>query len=357
MNDLTLVLPIKGREFYSRRLLAYLYEIECPFPLVIADGGEKDSRIQKSIESNYYDGLKIEYLRFPYDKTVQDFYGKVARSLLAVETPLCMVIDNDDFFTINGIKSCIDFLNKNRDFCSARGGKTGVHIGERGIEERSPMYTEFPESITGDTSAERIHSQATRFHSNWHNVIRTQSAQMNWSILWYLSPSNLRFCDQMIGFLSIIWGDGMRDNSFCHIIHEHGTPRVEGGERHIHFPDQNTWIRQGEWPENFAKMTDGIAFAMSMCDGEDFDVCRDHFRKCYIEMYPPRVDAVDLLVSKIDESKKYCDDSRLRDLQTIVGSLNPFNIDLPEQYYFLEDTYSLCEEEIDNLQGFLRTMS
>ena len=91
MDNLTLVLPLKDREFYSRRLLGYLDEICCPYPLIIADGGAKDSKIQQSIESNYYDNLEYEYIRFPYDSSPQQFYGKIANSLLKVETPLAMI--------------------------------------------------------------------------------------------------------------------------------------------------------------------------------------------------------------------------------------------------------------------------
>ena len=359
MSDLTLVLPIKDREFYSRRLLAYLDEIRCPYPIIIADGGAKDSRIQKLLEDDYYDNIKCEYLRCPYDEDVSNFYEKMAKAMLDVETPLSMVIDNDDFFTINGIDYCIEFLRKNNDFVSARGAMTGVHIyGDKGIEEREDMYTEFPDPIIGDTAQERINKQATHFHGNWHNVVRTEALQLNWSLMWYFSPENLRFCEQIIGFLNVVWGDGLRDNSFCHIVHQHQTPRVIKSHREFHFPpDQNEWINQKGWSRDFGAMTDAIAFAISACDGIDFEDSREEFRKSYTEMYIPRVSDKDFLISRIDESKKYCSDERIENFANITRSINPFEMGNIETKIIPQDIHRACEDEMSSLQNFLRTMS
>ena len=74
-------------------------------------------------------------------------------------------------------------------------------------------------------------------------------------------------------------------------------------------------------------------------------------------MYIPRVSDKDFLISRIDESKKYCNDERIENFANITRSINPFEMGNIETKIIPQDIHRACEDEMSSLQNFLRTMS
>ena len=65
-NDISLIIPIKGREEFTFRILSYLYLSQFPYKIFISDGSINKSE-NKKIISLFKSKLNIEYLNFPYD--------------------------------------------------------------------------------------------------------------------------------------------------------------------------------------------------------------------------------------------------------------------------------------------------
>ena len=284
--------------------MSHFNKIKCDAKILLADGG-KDIRLENNLRNKTnYRNLDYTYIRYPYDNKLTDYYSKMKKSALQVKTPFVLCIDNDDLIVPEGLEKSLQFLKNNKNYIASRGVLQGFSCNNitTPSDYQGDMFTEFPNDITGDTAAERFIDQSLHFHTNSHNIMKREHLILEASIVDRLQMTNLRFVEQLRGFLNVLWGNCHRgqDN---YLLHQHGTPRVDGGKDQ--FPDQNSWIRQNDWSKNFAKMTDGIAAGISIYDSLDLSKSREIVRKYYTEMYKKRVSNHSLLVELIDESQQY----------------------------------------------------
>ncbi len=119
---LTIVLTLKDRSPFTYRWMRWMQENKCPFKILIADGGE-DAEVEKHLQDHSnYPNLNYEYIRYPYDQTISDFFRKHADIVSKVTTKyMIMQADNDDFFCMDGIRQSLQFLEENDDFFGCGG--------------------------------------------------------------------------------------------------------------------------------------------------------------------------------------------------------------------------------------------
>jgi len=279
--------------------MSYLNGIPCPFRILIADGGE-DEEIQTTLE-NYdnYPNISYEYIRYPYDKNLTKFHNKLEDVTKRVRTPYAMMADNDDQIVMEGIYKSIEFLENNPDYCCSRGNVISYSEGDfsgRGIN----LYSDYPEDITGSTAQERLLNMCTKYHSNWHNVIRTNHLLATFKLLNMANVRDFRFLAQSPTFFNALWGNEHRED-YEFLMHGAGSPRTSPP---FSFPPQHGWIRKEGWIENLARLTDMVSVGLSAVDGIDIAVARDLFCDYYTILYTPRVPHdIDILEQNIEASK------------------------------------------------------
>ena len=103
-SKISLIIPIKGREEFTFRILSYLDSIKYPFKIYISDGSHNKKENIKIIKS-FKSSLNIQYLSFKYDKNYQYFLNKIYKTLKLIKSKYVMLLPNDDFINLN-------FLNK-----------------------------------------------------------------------------------------------------------------------------------------------------------------------------------------------------------------------------------------------------
>ena len=305
MEDLTILITLKDRSSYTYRLMRHLNETKCPFKILLADGGA-DKNLEDNLRNRVnYPNVNYRYVRYPYDEDFPTYYSKMKNSALEVDTPYVLAIDNDDLICAEGVQKSIDFLKDNPNYVASRGALQGFscdHIPGPN-EYGAKMYSEFPDDITGDSACERIIDQSNHFHGNWHSVMYTNHLVATTTLIEEFNPTNLRFVEQLYGFLNVVWGNSNREE-YDYLYHQHGTPRVDGGDNQ--FPAQDAWIVETDWPKNLAKMIDAITVGVIAQDNlhqANINSVRSLITKHYREMYYKRVTNRDLLDTKIDNSK------------------------------------------------------
>lgn len=310
MEDLTILITLKDRSSYTYRLMSHFNETKCPFKVLLADGGA-DKNLEDNLRNHInYPDVDYRYIRYPYDKTLNDYYNKMKASALAVDTPFVVCIDNDDLTVDTGMQKSVDFLKSNSNYAASRGVLQGFtyHMADRPsspIERQGNMYSEFPDDITGENACERIIDQSSHFHGNWHSVMYSNHLVTTTTLIEEFSPSNLRFVEQLYGFLNVVWGNSNREQ-YEYLLHQHGTPRVEGGDGQ--FPAQDAWIVETDWSKNLAKMIDAITVGIMAQDNlhqTKINSVRNLITKHYKAMYYKRVADRELLNTQIDNSKDY----------------------------------------------------
>tara|TARA_R110000744_G_scaffold13677_6_gene39582 strand:- start:10290 stop:11369 length:1080 start_codon:yes stop_codon:yes gene_type:complete len=331
-NNFSILLPLKDRSAYTLRFLSYLNWIQFPYKVIIADGG-KDERIPEILSrKENFPALEYEYIRYPYDATVASFYKKMADAVSRIESATVAVLDNDDFIISEGIYKCLKILKESSGISSARGAINQISISQDvfgTLQVAENMYTAFPNSISDPTAAGRLKDQTAHFHGNWHNITRSNHVKACWEMINEVSPSNMRFTEQLTGYLNAIWGDGHRSD-FYWLLHQQGQRiETEGGSLADHYPAQQIWINSDYWLEDFKKMTEVIGVSISEYDDISVEEGMSLFRK----IYPLKLPGLnDLLEKRIKESELLgYDEQRIQNLIKITQHNKVREIQLIDQ--------------------------
>ena len=308
--DCTILIPLKDRPRCTKKLMHFLNKNKFPYKIIIADGGKNKGIEKRLLNKENYKNLDYEYIRYPFDASLENFYEKMSDSVERIKTSNACLMDNDDLIYIDGIKRCLTILEES-SFSSARGS-----IMEKGKN----IYNTYPQSIIQNNAIERMKDQTIHFHGNWHNVSRTKHIVATWKLIEKVRPKNFRFVEQIIGYLLTIWGNSYRGE--FHYIERYSSERIEtsDGKLSNHFPSQEKWIKSDYWPVEFNKLAEVIAVATSYLDNIDI---RESIR-LFCETYPLKTpDLKDLLKSRIDEASKIgYDFNRISEMYQILSSLN-----------------------------------
>jgi glycosyltransferase domain-containing protein len=118
---LTLILPVYGRDDFTKRFVRYCQYNKCPFHIIIGNGKPNKKNINFFQNSKNFRGLSYEYHQFE-DKNFYDFYSKMHKLATLVKTKYAMQVDNDDFVIFSGLSKMLDQLDKSSNlYISGKG--------------------------------------------------------------------------------------------------------------------------------------------------------------------------------------------------------------------------------------------
>ena len=137
LADLTIVIPTYGRPDYVRRQVDFW--TGSPARIVIADGSPSPlSFAPKSVSTN------ITYIH-----SDGDFHSRMLRLADEVSTKFVAVLGDDDFFSPDGLRACINRLGADPTLigCVGRSIRFFFQDGRVLAEQRDPESAEFPSSV------------------------------------------------------------------------------------------------------------------------------------------------------------------------------------------------------------------
>ena len=189
---LTIVLTIKDRAPFTYRWMKYMNDMRCPYKILIADGG-KDTNLEKHLlDHKNYPDLNYEYIRYPYDATMNDYYMKLMDVVSRVKSEYVLLADDDDFYLLERIPELIEFLDTHKDYVGARGMLINLTtFGRNAKPSRVPAdnrYLAFAieaasiEDPDPYNRVEKLCNDMSKcdYYSNWYSVFRTASFQNTW---------------------------------------------------------------------------------------------------------------------------------------------------------------------------------
>ena len=162
-NQLTIILTLKDRSEFTYRWIQYMNESKCPYLILIADGGS-DTKVQEHLQNTEnYPFLRYEYIRYPEDSILIDYYKKLQSVVSKVKTEYILFADNDDFICVENIKECIHFLNKDSEYVSCGGRLINLYLYENSaLSNRSKgdkyiaRYLNVDKTISHQKAEERV---------------------------------------------------------------------------------------------------------------------------------------------------------------------------------------------------------
>ena len=280
-DHLTILLPLKDRVAFTRRWLSYAASTLQQFRILIADGGS-DPTVAGLVEERKSEGLKIEYLRYPFDSDYAAFYAKLADALSRVTTPFVVMADNDDLFIPQGLTRAVEFLLANPDHVACGGQCAVFWIG--GLPASNDRDTTYGDAIEWKVSSQfssdvaataqrRLRERCLGANDVFYAVHRTELLRSHFEKLRDCNPRDLFLMEQLIMFLTAIAGK-TRQLDLLYIARQQDSPGSSGGAHQDRFGDWFDRMLVPTWSEDFTRFVECSADALARADGIPFAEAR-----------------------------------------------------------------------------------
>jgi glycosyltransferase domain-containing protein len=114
MKKLTIIIPTNNRPEFIRRSVRYWNNYN--FPIIIADGSSNSQKKWMDLNAN----KNIEYFhkKIPFPKRLS-----IAAKL--IKTKYTILLCDDEFYAVDSLKKCVNFLELNNDFVAVNGRAIG----------------------------------------------------------------------------------------------------------------------------------------------------------------------------------------------------------------------------------------
>ena len=253
-DKLTIIIPLKGRDYATKRILDNMSSDNIPFKILLADGSGQDKSDLCSNEQ--YPNLDISYIDFGEDKTVHDFMHKLYRASCMVDTPFTVLIDNDDIVSLDGLCTAVEFLTNNEEYVSFRGA-----LLERGTNDN---YHTNKDSIVNDNILDRVSVDLVGKDAAWQDVTRTNIVQKLYELLFKSGTEDLMLTFTIDASFRLIYGKNHRDFNCPLVYHIHGDSLVMGRSDWFGYKG---WFKSQHINETLGLYVSTIANGMNKKDG------------------------------------------------------------------------------------------
>ncbi|MDR1366211.1 MAG: TIGR00180 family glycosyltransferase [Holosporales bacterium] len=179
---LTLLVFLKDRFAFTKRLCAYLQDINYPYHVIFADGSGSDDHKKYFGENRF--SFSYEYKKYPVDKDIYAYAKKARLASALVKTPYVMLCDNDDFPIVSGQDAALGFLENHSDYIGCNGRVRGL-ILDPDASKPAGRYIfwkkyycndmDFPVRVDQASAVERITAWQPSCCSLWYSVFRTEA--------------------------------------------------------------------------------------------------------------------------------------------------------------------------------------
>ena len=170
----TIVMPVKDRPEFLKRSLDFLTSQGFEGQIVIPDGSSKAMSFENKQIVDSQKEIKIVYV---YTADIGENMGwwiEMYQGLKDVEFKYSLLCPDDDFFFLDEIDYCLDFLENNGDYISAKGRFVWIshqyekETGQRRIQfDNMPMY-----SFTEPVVEHRIVGMFNRYCHGFYDIVR-----------------------------------------------------------------------------------------------------------------------------------------------------------------------------------------
>lgn len=271
-DSLTILMPLKGRDSFTKKILKHSTQLGIPFKILVADGGNVDN--SSWINKDYYPSLNIEYHYFGVDSSIHRFMVKMNKACSLITSPLTIMVDNDDFVSLEGLKRGINFLSKNDDYISFRQNVCSVnHRKSNNALYRAP-------SITGVDPFDRMIEGLSGKNSCWVDTIRTHALQRFFEVMDKSNTQDLQLILRMNTCWHLIYGKSYRGISKPYYFHVSGHSLVQNKGIYSKYKD---WPKNGEFNKSIAISLSLVGKYFEIVENQDLDTVKEKFCKLFLK--------------------------------------------------------------------------
>ena len=265
--DLTILLPLKDWEMFTRRWLAYAATVRLQCRILIADGGVNPIDAEVIAEARER-GLDIDYLRYPVDIDYLTYYTKLADAAARVTTPLVVMVDNDDFVIPDGLQRAVRFLRDHPTYVACGGQCAAFWMP--GVEESIKLHGDRVEwkyssrswDDGGETAEQRLRERSLGANDVFYSVHRTPLLRSYLTAVRDCNPRDLFLLAELVRVLTAIAGKTRQLETLC-LARQQESPGSSGGAHEREFGNWYERMLVPTWSEDFVRFVDAAATALA----------------------------------------------------------------------------------------------
>ena len=287
-SRLTILLPLKGRPLHTLRFFWDAERRRLPYKFLVADG-EVHPAIAAVFERarTVFPHLDVDYVRFPDDVGLPQFFAKMAAAARMVPTPYVMQADNDDFLVKSGLDHSIEWLSAHADFASYGGGIGGFSLDRHGAAlptvAGAPDHVTFrygpnylPRDLSAPAAAERVR-QGFNAHALYYHVFRADVLANILAELQALNFSDSEIHETFFCMRALSLGKSRLDGTVMSYFRQMGTSGAHRGG------DWVSHLLRSRFTADFDAMAAAIASAVARTDGGDAKTVAEDIRNLYAD--------------------------------------------------------------------------
>ena len=211
INKITIILPLLDKEEYTKTWIDT--NITSEFEYIIADGSSNN---KNQLIFEKYNFPNVNYIKYSYDKNTVDWINKMADSALKSKTDYTMTVDNDDFLNFEGIKKCIQTLEKNKEYDIASGNihfVRSVNNSKKNVCKYKLEYQKVNfygyKNVNGYKAIEKYFNTDSNSKVSyvWYSVYKTSLYQKVWNTLKESNIFDVHLTEYLQTQLSLSFGN------------------------------------------------------------------------------------------------------------------------------------------------------
>jgi len=295
-ESLTLLVTLKDRHEFTRRLCEYLSRIKYPFHVFFADGSISDDN-EHYFKSLGNQNFEYTYKRYSQDISLLNYYEKCYQAVRDIKTPYVMMADNDDFPIPEGQLRAVQFLEKNIDFCGCNGRVAGISFypdtsepyGARCLFHQYYCQTmDVPVLLNQVSAIDRINSYLSHFYSIFYGIFRRDTLETTFFLTKDLNFSELGIHELFFSYMQLTQGKMHSIDTITYI-------RQKGSSQSA--ASQKDWFYRlfyTNWLEDSRKAISTVAEHIAQVEHKDPVACDeilyaqfvDRMRNRYVQAQP-----------------------------------------------------------------------
>jgi glycosyltransferase domain-containing protein len=304
-DKLTVLIPLKGREHCTTRILDQLSKDKCPFSVVLADGGGSDLSDKWG-----YPSLNLEYYYFGEDITVNTFMKKMHTATSFVKTPYIMFADNDDLICIDGVLKALEFLDNNPEYVSFRGALTEQKDGHN--------FHTYPHSIEHSSVYFNVCQDLAAKDAAWQDITRTEPVRKLYRLLYKSGTEDLMLTFTMDSGFRLLYGYNKKDFDITTTYHISGEGMVLNRSDWLGYKG---WMNYGDIYHSLGLFVSVIANGVNKYGGRLLEPTRFSFAEYLLnDIYDVAINK-GVCINTIKEEAIKSAISKSRDFDTMVRSV------------------------------------
>lgn len=291
-QQLSVILPVKGRSDYTRRWLDYANTIQWPFKLYVVDGNE--DRSLESYLSQNCPQLDYDYKHYQDGAGFVGYFNRVMDALSKINTPLVLIAANDDFYSLDTVIKGASFLIENEDYSVCSGDVIHFNVipswrdfqrnkAVYGLSKSRHLNANHRQSVTENSAEDRLNTHCTRYAHTFYGIHRKEQLIENYQLLLDSKIQDVFLMEHFFTLADVMQGKVKRFD-LPYMARQRNSKASGKADMYNNGPLQYRFHCSQKWRKDFEALLETLACILSQRTSMSFDDARAVIESRYYDL-------------------------------------------------------------------------